>query len=65
MTSLSSTISDELEASVKIFLKVDVEPENDANEKSNISDVKNDMKALIKLKKSMSVVSILTATTTT
>ena len=65
MTSLSSTISDELKTFVKIFFKIDVESENDANEKSNIFDVKNDIEALIKLKTSMNVVSILTATTIT
>ena len=65
MTSLNSTISDELKTFVKIFLKIDVESENDANEKSNTSDVEDDMKTLIRLEKSMNVVSILTATTIT
>ena len=65
MTSLNSTISDESKTSVKIFFKIDVESESDANEKSNTFDVKDDIETLIKLEKSMNVVSILTTTTIT
>ena len=69
MTSLNSTVSDELKTFVKDFLKTDlksnVESENDAIEKSNTVDVLNDMRTLIKLKKSMNVVSILIAITIT
>ena len=65
MTSLNNTIFDELKTFVKFFFKIDVESKNDANEKSNIFDVKNDIKTIIKLKKSTHVVSILTTTTIT
>ena len=65
MTSLSNTIFDELETSAKDFLKIDltsnVKSENDAIERSDTSDVVDDMKTLTRLKKLMNVASILIA----
>ena len=61
MTSLNSTISDELETSAKDFLRL----ESDAIERSDTSDVLDDMRTLTRLKKSIDVVSILIAIATT